>query len=223
MCNISPPKIEYTIEATHFSAVQGKRMPDDALIDKQHQLSRFIAEQADEILPTLRFYVRRAGLAQGGQAVQLALELLDELTVAALQGADRFQAERGARAWLLGIAANLIRRKQAALARLERREPLAADLAIDAAGTLDEDTFFDRLAGQDGDGPERRLLEDEALQRRLARLSPGDRQVLRLAVIAGFSGDELAATLGVSPGAARVRLHRALIRLRLVWTVNDED
>jgi RNA polymerase sigma factor (sigma-70 family) len=223
MCNISRPKIEYTIEAICFSAVQGKRMPDDALIDKQHQLNRFIAEQADEILPTLRFFVLRAGLAQGGQAVQMALELLDELTVTALQSAARFQAERGARAWLLGIAANLIRRKQAALARLERREPLAADLALDGAGILDEDAFFDRLAGQDDDDPERRLLEDEALQRRLERLSPADRHVLRLAVIAGFNGDELAATLGVSPGAARVRLHRALIRLRQAWSVNDEN
>lgn len=198
-------------------------MPDDSLIDKQHQLNRFIAEQAGEILPTLRFYVLRAGLAQGGQAVQLALELLDELTVTALQSASRFQPERGARAWLLGIAANLIRRKQAALARLERREPLAADLALAAADNLDEDAFFDRLASQDGGDPERRLLEDEALQRRLEQLSPADRRVLRLAVIAGFNGDELAAALGVSPGAARVRLHRALIRLRLAWSVNDED
>lgn len=198
-------------------------MPDDALIEKQHQLSRFIAEQADEILPTLRFYVVRAGLAQGARAMQLALELLDELTVAALEGAARFQAERGARPWLLGIAANLIRRKQAALARLEQREPLAADLVVDADGVLDEGAFFDRLTAQDGDDPERSFLADEALQRHLQRLSPGDRQVLRLAVVAGFNGSDLAAALGVSPGAARVRLHRALIRLRQAWSVNEDD
>lgn len=198
-------------------------MPDDALIEKQHQLSRFIAEQADEILPTLRFYVVRAGLAQGGRAMQLAIELLDELTVAALEGAARFQAERGSRPWLLGIAANLIRRKQAALARLEQREPLAADLVVDADGVLDESALFDRLAAQDGDDPERSFLADEALQRRLQHLSPGDRQVLHLAVIAGFNGRELAAALGVSPGAARVRLHRALIRLRQAWSVNEDD
>ncbi len=198
-------------------------MPDEALTDKQHQLSRFIQERADELLPTLRFYVARAGLAQGAQAMQLALELLNELTVAAMESAGRFQAERGARAWLLGIAANLIRRKQAALARLERREPLAGDLANGADGAPDEDAFFDRLAGQDSSDPERKLLEDEALQRRLERLAPDDRQVLRLAVIAGFNGQDLAAALGISPGAARVRLHRALIRLRLAWSANPED
>jgi RNA polymerase sigma factor (sigma-70 family) len=198
-------------------------MAEDALTDKQQQLSRFIEKQADEILPTLRFYVLRAGLAQGGQAAQLASELLDELTVAALEGADRFQAERGARAWLLGIAANLIRRKQAALSRLERREPLAGDLAVRADGVLDEDSFFDLLAAQDGENPERRLLEDEGFRRRLQRLNPGDQQMLRLAVVAGFNGQDLAAALGVSPGAARVRLHRALQRLRLSWSLDEGD
>jgi RNA polymerase sigma factor (sigma-70 family) len=196
-------------------------MADDALTDKQQQLSRFIEEQAGEILPTLRFYVLRAGLAQGGQAMQLASELLDELTVAALEGAERFQPERGARAWLLGIAANLIRRKQAALARLERREPLAGDLAGGADGVPDEDAFFDLLAGQDGENPERRLLEDEGFRRRLERLKPGDQQMLRLAIVAGFNGQDLAAVLGVSPGAARVRLHRALHRLRLSWALDE--
>jgi RNA polymerase sigma factor (sigma-70 family) len=198
-------------------------MPDEALTDKQQQLSRFIEQQANEILPTLRFYVLRAGLARGGQAMQLASELLDELTVAALEGAARFQAERGARAWLLGIAANLIRQKQAALSRLERREPLVGDLVPGTQDEMDEDSFFDLLAGQDGENPERRLLEDEGFRRRLERLKPADQQMLRLAVVAGFNGQDLAAVLGVSPGAARVRLHRALHRLRQSWTLDEED
>jgi RNA polymerase sigma-70 factor, ECF subfamily len=198
-------------------------MPDQGFTDKQQELSRFIEQQADQILPTLRFYVLRAGLGRGGQAMQLALELLDELTVAALEGAARFQAERGAQAWLLGIAANLIRRKQAALARLERREPLAGDLAVTQEGLPDEDEFFERLASYDGDNPERRLLEEEGFRRRLERLAPGDQQVLRLAVLAGFNGQELAEALQVSPGAARVRLHRALNHLRLAWNLNEED
>jgi RNA polymerase sigma factor (sigma-70 family) len=205
-------------------------MPDQAFTDKQQHLRRFIEQQADQILPTLRFYVLRAGLARGAQAMQLAVELLDEMTLAALQGAERFQAERGAHAWLLGIAANLIRRKQAALARLERREPLAGDLAAAAGGQPeggeglpDEQAFFDRLAGQDGDNPERRLLQDEGLRRRLERLAPADRQVLRLAILAGFSGQELAEALEITPGAARVRLHRALNRLRQAWGAQDED
>ncbi len=198
-------------------------MPEDALTDKQQQLSRFIEQQADEILPTLRFYILRAGLAHGGQAMQLASELLNELTLTALEGAEHFQAERGARAWLLGIAANLIRQKQAALSRLERREPLAGDLVPGTEDEMDEDSFFDLLAGQDGENPERRLLENEGFQRRLERLKPADQQMLRLAVVAGFNGQDLAAVLGVSPGAARVRLHRALHRLRQSWTLGEED
>ncbi|MEO8392787.1 MAG: hypothetical protein ABI700_07325 [Chloroflexota bacterium] len=38
--------------------------------------------------------------------------------------------------------------------------------------------------------------------------------MLRLAILSGLDGDALARELGVTAGAARVRLHRALNRLR---------
>jgi RNA polymerase sigma-70 factor, ECF subfamily len=41
------------------------------------------------------------------------------------------------------------------------------------------------------------------------RLGPADREVLRLVAWEGLTPAELAVALGVRPGTARVRLHRA--------------
>lgn len=60
------------------------------------------------------------------------------------------------------------------------------------------------------------MLPDEvvALLDALARLHETDRQVVILALVAGFSSSDLARIVHVSPGAVRVRLHRARRRLR---------
>jgi RNA polymerase sigma-70 factor (ECF subfamily) len=56
----------------------------------------------------------------------------------------------------------------------------------------------------------------------LAHLSAADREVLVLARFHGLSGVELAAALECSSGTARVRLHRALARLRALYLENPE-
>src|SRR5436190_23756757 len=98
-------------------------------IDK---LRQFIAEDSETLLRVLHCYVRRMGLANGANASAAAAELLSETTVQALEHAERFDLSRQPRAWLLGIAANLIRRRKAALTKQERREPLLRDLYRDA-------------------------------------------------------------------------------------------
>jgi RNA polymerase sigma-70 factor (ECF subfamily) len=48
----------------------------------------------------------------------------------------------------------------------------------------------------------------------LARCSNEDQTILRLAILEELDGDAVARRLGVPPGTARVRLHRAIKRLR---------
>ncbi|MBX3061605.1 MAG: hypothetical protein KF726_01440 [Anaerolineae bacterium] len=48
----------------------------------------------------------------------------------------------------------------------------------------------------------------------MALVSVEDARLLKLAVLHDLDGDELAQELGITAGAARVRLHRALRRLR---------
>ncbi len=105
--------------------------------------------------------------------------------------------------WLLVTATNLARnavrsgrRYRAMLGRLPRSEPAdAAALRADAA----------RLRGV------------------LRALGTTDAALVALTALEGYSVDEAAAVVGVSPGAARTRLYRARKRLRSDLTVLEED
>lgn len=170
------------------------------------RLRQFIEDETPVLTRTLGVYLSRAGLAIS------AGELLSEVVVEALEHEARFDPARQPRAWLLGIAANLIRRKQAELARLDRREPLARDLYPGTEPSDDE--VFDWLDAVSAVDPHLTLDGNDDVSALLARVSPEDAMVLRLAVLHGLDGAALARELGISPGAARVRLHRALERLR---------
>jgi len=185
--------------------------------DKRAQLQEFIASETETLLGTLRVYVARAGLAQEQGVEAAAVELLDEVTVQALAGAGRFRPGARPTPWLLGIAANLIKRQQVDRAKRAAREPLAADLAGRAGEGLGEAELFDRLGAMAAGDAAQALEEDEAVAEILGRISPGDAQVIRLAVLHDLNGQELAQVLDITLGAARVRLHRALNRLRAAW------
>lgn len=68
--------------------------------------------------------------------------------------------------------------------------------------------------GQHGASAEDEAFADEAVRAALAPLSALDRQLVALVLLEGFTGEEAATTLGLSPGAARTRLSRARARLR---------
>lgn len=189
--------------------------------DTRALLQDFIAAESQALLGTLRVYVARAGLAQGQGVEAAAAELLDEVTAQALAGAERFRPGARPMPWLLGIAANLIKRQQVDRARRAAREPLVADLAGQAGDGLSEAELFDRLGAMAASDPGRALETDELVTEILAQLSPGDAEVIRLAVLHDLNGEELARAFDITPGAARVRLHRALNRLRAAWLVEE--
>lgn len=62
-----------------------------------------------------------------------------------------------------------------------------------------------------------------ALQRGFGSLSAKDREVLLLSAWGGLTGADLGAALGVSAGAAAVRLHRARIRLNEAFAREGSD
>lgn len=177
------------------------------------RLRQFIEAESHVLTRTLGFYLSRAGLMVSAE------ELLSEVVVEALKHEDRFNPARQPRAWLLGIAANLIRRKQAELARLDKREPLARDLYPGDAPSDDE--VFDWLEPFVGVESAEALDGNEAANALLASVSAEDAAVLRLAILNDLDGEALARELGITPGAARVRLHRALNRLRRTVRVSQ--
>jgi RNA polymerase sigma-70 factor (ECF subfamily) len=170
------------------------------------RLRQFIEDESHVLTRTLGFYLNRAGLPVS------APDLLNDVIVEALKHEDRFNPARQPRAWLLGIAANLIRRKQAELVRLNWREPLARDLY--PTDESSDDDLFDALAAFTSTDSLEALESNEAVNVLLAGVSEDDAYILRLAILSDLDGEALARELGVTPGAARVRLHRALNRLR---------
>jgi RNA polymerase sigma factor (sigma-70 family) len=201
----------------------------DTAADNGTLLRSFLEAETEALLGTLRLYVLRSGLAAGQGADLAAVELLNDVVVEALAHADLFRPSGQPKAWLLGIAANLVKRRQVARAKKSRREPLVHDLLPGSQEIMSEDEVFDRLAAlaarqpevnTEGD-PARGLVSSQQVEAILAHVSKADRQVLRLAVLHELNGQELAAALGISPGAARVRLHRALNHLRAAWPIDE--
>lgn len=185
-------------------------------VSNQNLLRQFIEDEAENLLGTLRLYVQRARLAKGESVKEVALELLSEVVAEALEHADRFDSSRQPMAWLLGIAANLIKQKQAEIAKRAQREVFVRNLFDTNQDTLSDGELFDRIASLTI-GPAQDLESNEQATKILALVSEEDRKVLRLSVLHGLNGEELARELGIKPGAARVRFHRALNRLRGAW------
>lgn len=181
-------------------------------------LQRFLCEQAHNLQRIICLYIVRAGLAQGEVAQALADEVLSETTIEALRHADRFDPATQPLAWLRVIAINVIKRKKVQLAKQWHHEALISDLTGNLrASTISSCDFFDQFINLATKGPEVEIEENERVNEILALVQPGDQEILRLALLHDLDAHALSQVLQISPGTARVRLHRALNRLRIVW------
>jgi RNA polymerase sigma-70 factor (ECF subfamily) len=136
-------------------------------------------------------------------------DIAAEVFLIAFRGRERYAPDRGpVRAWLFGIAANLIgRHHRAELRALRMWARVGADPVIPThAAPADpaRDGLEPRLAGV------------------LAELSADDREVLLLVAWAELTYDEVAAALDIPPGTVASRLNRARRRLRAALNP-DED
>jgi len=177
-----------------------------------------ITDNVASLLGILRSYVKRMGLASSEEVPAAAVEVLQEVVLEALDHADRFNQTGQPMAWLLGIAINVIKRKKAELAKRSQRELSMSDLSLKQEEHLSESELFDQLMANSSAGPEQEIAANEQAELLLSLVSPEDQHVLMLAFLQGFEREALAQKLGISPGATRVRLHRALKRLRLAWS-----
>ena len=187
------------------------------------RLRQYIEYESGTLIGTLRYYLFRAGL--GGRDLPLdsaAHDLLNDVVAEALEHEDRFRATGQPRAWLLGIAANLVRRRQRDMVQRNQREPLLRDLHPEMEGQMSDDELFDWIAEVAATTPDA-FDQREDVHALLTALAPDDERVIRLAIMNGLDGEALAQSLQVSAGAARVRLHRALGRLRLVYAQQEND
>jgi RNA polymerase sigma-70 factor (ECF subfamily) len=140
-----------------------------------------------------------------------ASDLTAETFAQAWLGRERFRDEHGGSAlpWLLGIARNVLR-ETVRLDRVETRARERLGLPVD-------------LAAEDGYAKvEDRLSPRLALAGALDDLPEHERQALELRVVGELPYDEVAEQLAIRPAAARLRVSRALRRLALTTTREDE-
>ena len=172
-------------------------------------LEAVIETEAKTLLNIIHNYVLRMGLtSEPAQAAAIATEILSDVVVTALEQAENYDSSRQAVPWLLGIALNFIRRRRQANQR--NREIPVRDLVDNPQLAEDEllDTFAELVTNRST------LEAQQQIDALLKPLSADDQHVLRLAILEDLDSNMIARELGITPTAARVRLHRAIKRLR---------
>jgi len=160
---------------------QGDLGPLGELFDRHHASVRAFAE---------RMLVDSADVA----------DLVQETFLTASRAAASFQSGAAGKPFLLGVAAQLIRRRRRSFARLRTM--------LEALG---------RTPMAPRPTPENDLLEREEaklLDAAVARLAHAHREVILMVDVGGLSGVEAAKALRIPPGTVWRRLHEARAELR---------
>lgn len=167
---------------------------------RRHRFEQVYAEHRTAVLG---YVLRRAGSAED------AADIIAETFLTAWRRLDDIPAGEYGRAWLYGVARRVLanhhrgERRRALLSQRLRSELAAATCA---RGLYAPEPY--------GCGPG---FEDATAAFR--GLPEADREVLTLASWEGLDAGQIAAVLGCSRNAARIRLHRA--RRRLAVALND--
>lgn len=158
----------------------------------------------------------------------VAEEVVQDAWLGVLKGIDRFEGRSSLKTWVFRILTNTAKTRGE---REARSTPVSfltdADLEPGAV-SVDPDRFLpdgDRWAGwwasspvRFDEQPESRLLSSEtvAVVRAVVDgLPEAQKAVIAMRDMAGFSSEEVCASLGISEGNQRVLLHRARTKVRV--------
>jgi len=205
---------------------------DPELLHKQQLLSQTVQEEWQVLQNTIQVYVIRA-INQSGEKLgnssnrnfteTVAKEILHETVEEALKIAGKFDPNRSARPWLLGIAAKKIQRWQRQQTQQNQRItpiaelPLARKLKQQNSEILSEEEILGILYKSSNSS------DPEMLEYLLSLVNDGYREVLKLAFIDGLDGESLAAALGTTTGAAYTKKHRAIAQLRQAYAQSNKS
>ncbi len=151
-----------------------------------------------------------------------AEDVVQDTWAAMLEGIDGFEGRSALRSWIFGILANLARTRAT---RDQRAVPLSALEHDDGEPAVDASEFLPPSHPRWGGHwakypeawPEQQLLSQETLahvRAAIDRLPQGQRAVIRLRDVEGWSSEEVREALSVSEVNQRVLLHRARSRVR---------
>lgn len=151
---------------------------------------RFTRLYEDTSRALLAFLLRRCATADD------AADCLAESYRIAWETRTRIPAGGDARPWLFGVARNI--------ARQTHKGETRRAAATSALATAAERWYTPSVP------------EDSALATALSELSPIDQEIITMIAADGLPPREVAAILGLSPNAVRIRAHRAREKLRVL-------
>jgi RNA polymerase sigma-70 factor (ECF subfamily) len=191
---------------------------DEALVEQlragdEAAFAELVRRYQRLMLRVARGYVRTDAVAE---------EVVQESWLAVVRGIERFEGRSSFKTWLLRIVANRAMTQGAKEAR-----------SVPFASLEDEDSDEPSVsperfhpAGEPGAGawsappepwPEDRVLAAEtraAIERAIEELPPMQRAVVWMRDVEGWTSEEVAGALDISPGNQRVLLHRGRQRVR---------
>jgi RNA polymerase sigma factor (sigma-70 family) len=175
-----------------------------------------VIEEHEPLLRSIAVLVAKSGRGLAWpEVMELAAEILHDAVQQALEHAGRFDSTRSATAWVRGIAAKLL---------LTRRRDNARAWRCMPAAVLGEEAWATALRQRWTDSADGAVAGRLDLEQALSRVSPEERRTIELRYYQGLDGEALAAALGVAtPGAARVRVCRALQSLRTHFAPTEEE
>ncbi len=139
------------------------------------------------------------------RSVELAADICQDTFIKAWRALPTFSIKKGGsmQAFLFRIARNLI----IDVSRKKKTEPL--------------ENYENLPSGEDLEAGVDRRDENRKLVRALSRLDEVDRQIVMLSYFEELSGAEIAKVVKIREGALRVRMHRALKKLKDLMEQND--
>lgn len=201
------------------------------------QLETCFRNHFADLAQMLRPHILQMGLATNrADAERLAFDVLSEAYLEVERSPQNYNITLSAKAWIVGLALNLLRRRRTESSRRAVREvPLGPDDAAALIGEVNDairddmgDRFIFRLlvkaAVNHSQEPHECLAQEQAeteydlllkqVLDLIPTLDPMDQGVLTANLQTNFDCSTTARLLGIRPGAARTRLHRAIRRLR---------
>ncbi len=200
----------------------------DLIVDENHikkrlHLQQAIEQQWESLLPSIRIQIKKLNLATDPTSIEdLTQEILNDAIVQALKNYDKYDSDRPLFPWLRKIAFN-----QALMLRRRRNlEEQHITLVADETNMLTEKMGSEKMTEEEMFGllyqTSNVNFDDKmTLNDLLSLVKDSDRQVLELTFKQGLRGKALAAKLGISEGAAWVRLSRAIKRLYEAYIQNQ--
>jgi RNA polymerase sigma factor (sigma-70 family) len=189
--------------AARLNATVGDERTDAELLGRTAHNGRAFELLYARHAPALFRWLERASADR-----QVALELTAETFAIVLERPDRFTdpGDGQARAWIFGIARNLL--------RMFWRSARIESAARQRLGILEETTRFSFDESRELDRMDAARQRPE-LHRALATLPAGQRAAIELRVVDELSYADIAARLSCSDAVARLRVSRGLARLRI--------